>query len=379
MSQTRKGWMRLVGGVVVLVLLAGLVGTTLGQQEKTVEKSGAVKGDQVAEVKSLLGSLAVDPPRIHKNMVVFPIRFSGKQAPGDWATLDEATAAGNLKVSEKEQASVPEVWMENAGDKIVLVLSGEMIKGGRQTRVSRKDTIIEPKGKVAVAVFCVEQHRWSGGKEFKGSGNMAPATIQDSIKRGAEQGEVWRGVQEKNRSLSPAAPPPTGSLDEGMNSAPAKARKEAAHKDLGKFSPPDTIGIAVADARTGRVVGLELFGCRDLFEKLQEKLVEGYALDLVPADSDWKEADSKKVTEKDVEAFIAHVLEGSSKYEDTPGSGRGIDLTSGTIHGKGVALGTSIIHLSIQDLQPLPTPVKPIVDPSAPPREPGWRNLRERE
>jgi len=197
--------------------------------------------------------------------------------------------------------------------------------------------------------------------------------------RGGGQAEVWQGVREMNRSLAPAAPPPTESLEEGMESPAARERKEAAHKDLGKFSPPDTIGIAVADTRTGRVVGLELFGCRHLFEKLQEKLVEGYALDLVPADSHWKEADAKKVTEKDVEAFIAHVLEGSSKYEDTPGSGRGIDLTSGTIRGKGVVLGTSVIHLSIQDLQPPPTPVKPIVDPSAPPREPGWRSPRGRE
>jgi hypothetical protein len=63
-----------------------------------------------------------------------------------------------------------------------------------------------------------------------------------------------------------------------------------------------------------------------------------------------------------VEAFIVRVLEGTSKYEDTPGSGRGIDLTSGTVRGKGVALGASAIHISIQDLQSPVTPAKPIVD-----------------
>jgi hypothetical protein len=302
-------------------------------------------------------------------MVVFPIRYSGKQAPGAWTTLDDATAAGSLKVSEKDQASVPEVVVENTGDKAVLVLSGEIIKGGRQTRVAQKDAIIETKQRVAMAVFCVEQHRWTGGKEFKGSGNMAPASIQDSIKRGADQGEVWRDVHEKNQSLAPAAAQPaTGSLDEGMDSAPAKARKEAAHKDLGRFSPPDTIGIAVADSRTGRVVGLELFGRRDLFERLQEKLIEGYALDIVPADPAGDDTDSKKVTEKDIEAFIARVLEGTSKYEETPGSGRGIDLTSGSVRGKGVAVGESAIHISIQDLRPGVTPVKPIVRDAPSPR-----------
>jgi hypothetical protein len=310
----------------------------------------------------LLANLAVDPPRKHKNMLVFPIRFSGKQAPGEWAVLDDAAAAGELKVSEKDQASVPEVLMENTGAKSVLIMSGEIIKGGKQTRMAVKDTVIETKGRVAVAVFCVEQHRWSGGKDFKASGNMAPATIKGYMMRGGGQAEVWQGVREMNRSLAPAAPPPTESLEEGMESPAARERKEAAHKDLGKFSPPDTIGIAVADARTGRVVGLELFGRRDLFERLQEKLIEGYALDLVQASGEWNEADAKKVTEKDVDAFIARVLEGTSKYEDTPGSGRGIDLTSGTIRGRGVALGDSAIHLSVQDLRSPMTPAKPIVD-----------------
>ena len=381
MARIRIGWIGWMG--IVVVALGCVVHAAYVEGDNT--KAGApaakdeapiIKTNHVPEVLALLGNLAVDPPRRHKNMVVFPIRYSGKQAPGAWTTLDDATATDSLKVSEKDQASVPEVVVENTGDRAVLVLSGEIIKGGRQTRVAQKDAIIETKQQVAMAVFCVEQHRWSGGKEFKGSGNMAPASIQDSIKRGADQGRVWEGVRSSNQSLSPAAAPATESLDEGLNSAPAKERKAAAHRDLGRFSPPDTIGIAVADSRTGRVVGLELFGRRDLFERLQEKLVEGYALDLVPADDDRTDADAKHVTvtadhiiEKDVEAFIARVLEGTSRYEETPGSGRGIDLTSGTIHGKGVAVGESAIHLSIQDLRPAPTPVKPIVrDEPAPVR-----------
>jgi len=362
MLRTRARWVGLWSAVAAMVILTGAMSLALGQQEKATEKAETARAVHVPEVKMLLANLAVDPPRKHKNMLVFPIRFSGKQAPGEWAVLDDAAAAGELKVSEKDQASVPEVLMENTGAKSVLIMSGEIIKGGKQTRMAVKDTVIETKGRVAVAVFCVEQHRWSGGKDFKASGNMAPATIKGYMMRGGGQAEVWQGVREMNRSLAPAAPPPTESLEEGMESPAARERKEAAHKDLGKFSPPDTIGIAVADARTGRVVGLELFGRRDLFERLQEKLIEGYALDLVQASGEWNEADAKKVTEKDVDAFIARVLEGTSKYEDTPGSGRGIDLTSGTIRGRGVALGDSAIHLSVQDLRSPMTPAKPIVD-----------------
>jgi hypothetical protein len=317
------------------------------------------KDGQVPEVRAMLGNLIVDAPHKHKNMLVFPIRYKGALAAGDWNTLDEATGAGRLKVLEKDQASVPEVQLQNVGDRNILIVSGEIIAGGKQTRVARKDVVLEPKQHVALAVFCVEQRRWAGDKEFKGSGNMAPMSIQNSLKTGVDQSEVWRQARDSNAGNSAA--PASESLDEGLNSPKAMERKADAHKDLGRFSPPDTIGIAIADARTGRVVGLELFGQRALFEKLEDKLVEGYAMDLVPAGTTWKDGDGQRVTEKDVEAFIARALDGTSRYEETPGSGRGIDLTSGTLRGKGVAEGNVIIHLSVQDVRSGVQPVRPIV------------------
>jgi hypothetical protein len=320
----------------------------------------------VAEVKALLSNLTIEKPRTHKNMVVFPIRYGGKQAPGRWITLDEAEAAGELKVSEKDQASVPEVLVQNTGNRTVFVMSGEIIKGGKQTRVVQKDTIIEPKQKVAIGVFCVERSRWAGGKEFKGADKMVPASVRGGIQRGEGQGEVWGRVRATGAAAG--AESPTESLDEMMESAPVKQEFDRAHKNLGKFSPPDTVGIAVADARTGRVVGLELFGRRDLFERLQDKLVEGYAMDLVVTQADWKPGEGRRVTEDEVAGFITRAIQGTSRYEDTPGSGRGLDLESGTLKGKGVALGDCAIHLSVQDSVPAPAPARPIIEDPRPMR-----------
>lgn len=344
-----------VGAVMAALVVGGTVKPGLAQQQQP-----AGKAIHVPEAKTLLGNLRIDKPRTHKNMIVFPIRFGGKQAPGDWATLDDAVAAGHLKVTEKDQASVPEVRMENTGTKTVFLMSGEIVKGGKQSRVVRKDTVIEAKQQVAVAVLCIERSRWAGGKRFTNSANIAPANIQGLLKSGASQGRVWEGVRGTLHSVG--AESRTESLDEGLNSPRARKAFGDAHKDLGKFSPPDTVGMAVADARTGRVVGLELFGRRDLFERLQSKLIEGYTTDLVLAAGPWKQNDAKKVNETDVRAFIDRAIEGTSRYEDTPGSGRGIDLVSGTLRGKGVALGSSAIHLSIQDLRPAPTPARPIVN-----------------
>jgi hypothetical protein len=382
MTRKHVGRMGIAAAALAIILAAGATGLAVYIQEEadagsatkgtTAAKDTAAlkRGKHVPEVERLLGGLKVEKPRTHKNMIVFPVRWSGKQAPGTWTTLDAAVAAGDLAVTEKDRETVPEVKMQNTGDRAVFLMSGEIVKGGKQTRVVRKDTVIEAKQTVAVAVFCVERSRWAGGRGFAVSSNTAPLAVQHRLKTGASQGEVWEEVRSNNATLgdSYGARSETDSLDETLETPEVQKKYDQVHEDLGKFSPPDTIGIAVADVRTGRVVGLELFGRRDLFDGLQEKLVEGYATDLVLKQTDWKPDEARRVTEDEVHGFITQALQGRSTYEDTPGSGRGLDLESGTLKGKGVAVGETAIHLSIQDVRPKPTPAKPIVEPRpAPP------------
>jgi hypothetical protein len=359
----------IVAGTVAVVLTIALIVAVVAAL------AGAAHARHVPEVQRLLGGLTIEPPRAHKHMLVYPIRWSGKQAPGAWETLDAAIAAGHLKVGEMPNASVPNVEVTNTGDRSVFLMSGEIIKGGKQTRVIRKDTVVEPQQKVAVAVFCVERGRWAGGKEFKRAANVAPASIQDAINRGAGQGEVWQRVRQAAPTLGGASP--SESLDQMLESEKARRSFDEAHKDLGKLSPPDTVGIAVADARTGKVVGLELFGRRDLFDGLQAKLVEGYTADIVLTVTAEAPAAVKDVPTAEVLAFVHRALKGTSAYEDTPGSGRGLALESGSICGKGVAVGGDAIHLSVQDTHPQAVPARPIVgEPRPEPARPPIERLR---
>ena len=357
MMAKKAGRILIAAGVAVAVVIAA-VGLSLAQRD---EQSRVVikPGTHVPEVRAMLSDLRVEKPRRHKNMVVFPLRWAGRQAGGDWETMDDSIASGRLKISEKDNASVPEVVIENTGGKSVLLMSGEIVKGGKQTRVIKADTVIETRQTVTVPVFCVERRRWHGGKKFSLSPNIAPSSIRNEMSRGADQGAVWGSVRKAQEAAGAEAP--TESLDEVLDSDKVKQMYEEVHKSMGKFSPKDTIGIAVADTRTGRVIALELFGRRDLFEALQDKLIEGYAMDLVGVSERAEKIAPKDVTAKDVEAFIRRALDGTSRYEDTPGSGRGIDLTAGSIKGKGVALGDSLIHISIQDQRPDVTPARPVV------------------
>ena len=175
----------------------------------------ADKAGQAPEVKTLLSGLVVDKARAYKNMLVFPIRYEGRQAPGDWETMDKAVQAGHLKILEKAQAQVSEVQMENVSDATVFLMSGEIIKGGQQTRVIRQDTVIEPKQKVTVPVFCVEPHRWTGKRDFENSKNLAPASVRGAIQGGAGQSEVWQRTAERSAALAaPSAHRQSGRIAE---------------------------------------------------------------------------------------------------------------------------------------------------------------------
>ena len=62
---------------------------------------------------------------------------------GTWQTLDEAIGRGTLAISEKGGGTVPIVTVENRSkDAYILLMMGDVIKGGMQTRTVRQDTVL---------------------------------------------------------------------------------------------------------------------------------------------------------------------------------------------------------------------------------------------
>ena len=86
---------------------------------------------------------------------------------GAWQTLDEAIDRGTLVIGEKGGGSVPVVSVENRSkEAYILLMMGDVIKGGMQTRTVRHDTVLGPGQRLDLEVFCVEAHRWQGEKSF---------------------------------------------------------------------------------------------------------------------------------------------------------------------------------------------------------------------
>ena len=97
--------------------------------------------------------------------------------------------------ARKGGGSVPSVIVENRSrDEYVFITTGEVIAGGMQTRTVRHDVILAPGQRIDLDVFCVEAHRWAGGKDFGSGKVLLPQSIQCELRKGADQGRIWSEV-----------------------------------------------------------------------------------------------------------------------------------------------------------------------------------------
>ncbi|MFM1822292.1 MAG: hypothetical protein RI967_558 [Planctomycetota bacterium] len=134
--------------------------------------------------------------------------------------IEEVSASG----------SVPMLKATNRGDTDLLLLAGQIVRGGKQNRGINADILILAGQSAMIPVTCVEQGRWSGDprSRFRHAG-IEPLSIRagkmrnvhSSIRtRGsheANQGEVWEKVSMMQRAF--AVHSPSSDLLESMSAA----------------------------------------------------------------------------------------------------------------------------------------------------------------
>src|SRR5215467_3828665 len=99
-------------------------------------------------------------PLTHDNLAVYFVHGDSRQGPVP-LTLQEALEKKTVEV--RETGRVNELEVMNTGDEAVYIQSGDIVKGGRQDRVLTASMLLPPgSGATPIAVYCVEQNRWSG-------------------------------------------------------------------------------------------------------------------------------------------------------------------------------------------------------------------------
>jgi hypothetical protein len=318
----------------------------------------------VQELAAYLDRVQIAEPVSYRQLTVYPLLLEGGQRlRGRWLTLDSAIARGVLVIREKGAAgSVPLVVVENRSrDEDVLIMAGEVIAGGKQTRTVRHDVVVAPGQRIELDVFCVEAHRWAGDKGFASAKTLVPQSIQHELRKGADQGRVWSEVARNNAALG--AENATGSLELALNAKPVQDKLAEVRHGIVPKIPEGSLGFIFVDR--GRPLGAEFFGSEALARELLPKLLDSYAVDYVILRKDALEADWRPDNRTAIE-FFERVCRTGSQRVHTPGSGAGIRTREGGLLGDGVSLDDTLVHYGVQVEHkhvPPPMPPRPIPMP----------------
>lgn len=321
-------------------------------------------------VRQALHNVRIGGAVVHENLAVFPL-IVGTMAARGYLILDEAMSSGTAKVREtSESGHVPELMFVNEGDRAVLLLDGEELRGAKQNRVLNLSILASAGKTIVIPVSCVEAGRWvRSSPEFARSENvlfsMARAKkvhrVSISMSRGgvrrSDQGEIWGDIALKEQALGSSSP--TAAMADIYDQLGVRVGEY-----VGAFgSVPGQTGAAFA--LDGRIAGCELFDHAETLSLLLPKIVRSYALDAM------ENRGAKGTVPPPVEAvrdFLEEIAR--SRMETFPSLGLGEDVR---ISGDHLAAGAlvvddRVVHLSAFRLNDVPRDER---EPG-PPRSARW-------
>ena len=141
----------------------------------------------------MLNNIRIGQPVSHGSLTVFPL-YCEDHRPIDYLLADEAMEAGSVTVGEvTERGSVPELIVNNKGDRRALFVEGEQLVGAKQNRILNTTVLVPAKAKITLPVSCVEAGRWKRSSAFfSSSKTISPYRLRYGLKS-----SVSRSLKEK--------------------------------------------------------------------------------------------------------------------------------------------------------------------------------------
>jgi len=304
-----------------------------------------------------VGRLNVQRGHTYKGLTVYLLETAAPADATNYRSMAEALTAKELIITEKPAASVPSVFMQNTGGVAVLLLSGEIIVGGKQNRTLRDDVLLPAhSAQIEVPVLCIERGRWKGPHvKFDHRSSVAALDVRAGVAGGATQKEVWSKVGDYAAALKHRSA--TSDL-QAMQAGP-EVRKvlDDYRTGFARCWRPRAVGMVVA--RYGKIVGADLFCNSTVFAKHRDRLLESYALDC-HVHTLRRGRRRHPVHAEDPHAFLARLNRAQFTWHKTPGVGQLLRYTGATA-GHAVLRDAAVLHAGIFP------PVRPIVRPPHPP------------
>jgi hypothetical protein len=144
-------------------------------------------------------------------LTVFPVWTDAPTIPREYLT----GASAPVDVAERAGTpAVDQLVVTNRGQRPVLLLAGELLEGGWQTRALTATTLLAPGEPTVLPVVCVEEGRWGGDVRHSRQARRAPFAVRAQFDRAEPQQAVWDRVRGYE---SVAGPSETGSLADRLD------------------------------------------------------------------------------------------------------------------------------------------------------------------
>jgi len=295
---------------------------------------------QTGLIAKLAGTLNVGRPFTHDNLTIFPLTGSGA-ATTRLTTLDEGMNSGQVKVSEKNDGEVNTVRMRNTGKTYVFGMAGEIISGAKQDRMLKNDVLLPPEsGWLEVPVYCTEHGRWHGeSHSFKSRGYIAAGRVRDAAAKTMSQSDVWAEVGAARDAVGA-----TGETEAFARIYEQDDIQAQAKPFVDKFARiptdcPDAQGVLVAVG--ARIVCVDVFGSRGLFQKMWPKLLRSYVVDAI------SQRARGNLTVQQAREFVRSAAQARTVNAPTVGAGQLLRVSTPGASGSALVFKGTVVHLDL--------------------------------
>jgi hypothetical protein len=215
---------------------------------------------------------------------------------GKYTALQEAIQKNKIKVTEKNAGgSVNDLTVENISSDTIIIICGDVVKGGQQDRIVQEDIVLSPgSGKKNLKVFCVESGRWSrnttsvGNRdglvmeskpaEFDTYYSKGSMSLRKVVEKDKDQSKVWSKVEEINTANKTQTSTKTYTA---ISSSESFNKKLDAYVRFfsNKFADQNIIGVIVVTGN--KVLGCDMFATNAIFKGQIQSLLHSYATEAI--------------------------------------------------------------------------------------------------
>lgn len=217
-----------------------------------------------------------------KKIAVTETGSSSVNVPSDnmraHATINQGSGGGG---------TVNTLFIENTSNDTIMIMAGEVVKGGKQDRVLAQDMVLLPhSGRKDISVFCVEHGRWQYSEEsqkanhaFYGYSKVSTTSVRKAAVVEKDQQKVWKNVADVTAKNS--ASTNSGSYTALDTSAKYNAELKAYIDFFNSKMKSEGNVIGVVACTGNKVIGCDMFATPAMFRQYFDNLMSSYSTEAI--------------------------------------------------------------------------------------------------